>query len=903
MHRRIRLLAALPITAMLIAAVEPCPADTFTWIGQIDGTWDATQAAGADMVTTNWSTDPVPTATAIPDLDDTVEFINATSNAAIGLNGDRSVEGLVFGGGQGYTLNNNILTLLLGAVSSSGTATHNINSNLLLGANSVWNIDGTSNVVVNGTFADMGGPFSFTKSGTGTLTIATGTDLMEDFNQGALVIEAGTLAVMQGGGNSGELWNTSIRVSSGATFDVSDFTSYEVQIGESLGGAGTVVANELAIFGDNGLDPGDNGVGTLDITGNVTLSNLAQDALWSYDLGDTTTVGGTENDLIAVSGSITAPSSPAVILSVTPVDGSLATGTYTLMTHNSASAPATNLILDQVVDNNGTLLNQRQTFNVTSTNTQVNVEVSGSAMSLTWNGGAGTNAWDVATTNNWTSGGASTFMDLDNVTFGAGGEKTVTIADRVTPGSATFNSASTYTFTGSGGITGYGPVNVDSGVVQLFNTGNDFKGTTTVAGGARLEMVGAMTGGMVVDGTLAAINNTLITPIDDFEDTSLGEYTFAKILDQGTVTNTSFESPAGVLANISAGADGAEQALLVRSDFQLAVGQELRVDNAFGTADAMGQPGDFGIAVGETPSDLGDGGSGDVRTDGDFLFISFRGLNQLNSRGFNGIDGEIGQAQAFGANADQLFIARPTENTIEMGWYDGVTRNVLRAETEVSPDIFDNIGFYGDLRVDAAGYSGLDNLRFQVGPEDIALHLDGNLMLGSTGTLEFEIKDSGLANFDVMGTASLAGMISVTLDEGVTPTEGEQYTLVSTTGGIDTTGITYDLPDSFSASVVGGLDLVLTFGAGGLPGDYNEDGVVNAADYIVWRNHDGTAFDLPNRNPSQEGNVDQADYDFWVNNFGAPNGSGTGSAPVPEPTSWLLISLGILLARGQRRRR
>lgn len=67
-----------------------------------------------------------------------------------------------------------------------------------------------------------------------------------------------------------------------------------------------------------------------------------------------------------------------------------------------------------------------------------------------------------------------------------------------------------------------------------------------------------------------------------------------------------------------------------------------------------------------------------------------------------------------------------------------------------------------------------------------------------------------------------------------------------------------------------------------LPGDYNNDGVVNAADYTVWR--DGAA---PNSGP--------AGYDLWADNYGqtAFSASSTGSAgtAIPEPSSALLLLL------------
>jgi hypothetical protein len=91
----------------------------------------------------------------------------------------------------------------------------------------------------------------------------------------------------------------------------------------------------------------------------------------------------------------------------------------------------------------------------------------------------------------------------------------------------------------------------------------------------------------------------------------------------------------------------------------------------------------------------------------------------------------------------------------------------------------------------------------------------------------------------------------------------------------------------------------------GLPGDYNGDHVVNAADYTVWRNLLGTNTMLTNETESL-GIVDEADYDAWKANFGNTDlpGSGAGGAgTVPEPAAlWLLASAAGELAAVLRRR-
>lgn len=81
-----------------------------------------------------------------------------------------------------------------------------------------------------------------------------------------------------------------------------------------------------------------------------------------------------------------------------------------------------------------------------------------------------------------------------------------------------------------------------------------------------------------------------------------------------------------------------------------------------------------------------------------------------------------------------------------------------------------------------------------------------------------------------------------------------------------------------------------------LPGDYNLDGRVDAADYVVWRKNDGT----------------KAGFDRWRANFGLSFYAGSGSvandfggtppAAVPEPASLLLFAIAVCTGAAVRRR-
>jgi hypothetical protein len=100
-----------------------------------------------------------------------------------------------------------------------------------------------------------------------------------------------------------------------------------------------------------------------------------------------------------------------------------------------------------------------------------------------------------------------------------------------------------------------------------------------------------------------------------------------------------------------------------------------------------------------------------------------------------------------------------------------------------------------------------------------------------------------------------------------------------------------------------------------LVGDYNKNGIVDTADYVVWRKdlgRTGSEYVLgpppqplvPNH-PRADGNhdflVNQLDYPIWKSAYGQPFGSFSASggfagatATVPEPAAWLMAALATI---------
>jgi hypothetical protein len=93
------------------------------------------------------------------------------------------------------------------------------------------------------------------------------------------------------------------------------------------------------------------------------------------------------------------------------------------------------------------------------------------------------------------------------------------------------------------------------------------------------------------------------------------------------------------------------------------------------------------------------------------------------------------------------------------------------------------------------------------------------------------------------------------------------------------------------------LPIVLTSGsitvraaASSLAGDYNEDGTVDAADYVVWRNSLGQSGAGLQADGNGSGSIDADDYTVWRARLGQASSTGAALAIVPEPPAALLLA-------------
>jgi hypothetical protein len=87
----------------------------------------------------------------------------------------------------------------------------------------------------------------------------------------------------------------------------------------------------------------------------------------------------------------------------------------------------------------------------------------------------------------------------------------------------------------------------------------------------------------------------------------------------------------------------------------------------------------------------------------------------------------------------------------------------------------------------------------------------------------------------------------------------------------------------------------------GLAGDYNDDGIVNMADYTEWKQAYGGMVGVAGTSADGNGNlnIDAADYTVWRNNLGASLhlpllGLGAQAITIPEPSCLVLAITAVL---------
>ena len=173
----------------------------------------------------------------------------------------------------------------------------------------------------------------------------------------------------------------------------------------------------------------------------------------------------------------------------------------------------------------------------------------------------------------------------------------------------------------------------------------------------------------------------------------------------------------------------------------------------------------------------------------------------------------------------------------------------------------------------------------------------GNVGYASTSTLNIELGGTVRGSqYDAIvdsGELSLGGTLVVSLINNYSPAAGNLFDILDW-NSLSGKFASINLPALGSGLAWNTSQLyttgILSVVAASVTGDYNNNGVVDAADYVMWRKNQGTTNMLPN--DPIGGTIGTAQYNNWRAHFGQTAGSGAGTvanAAVPEPATTTLL--------------
>jgi autotransporter-associated beta strand protein len=478
---------------------------------------------------------------------------------------------------------------------------------------------------------------------------------------------------------------------------------------------------------------------------------------------------------------------------------------------------------------------------------------------LVWTGVV-SSVWNSSQTTNFTAAGeAMRFNSGDNVRFDdTAVTKQVTLTGELEAGEVVVDTAGEYVFAGSGSLIEGNLTVTGGGTVELANAGNSYEGPTTVAAGT-----------LAITGNANAMRTTFMveagaTLLVDASDAAESTSSFV-IRSGGTLQIGTTESSGNVFPDIPTSFVNDGTVRMLATETLQHVDGAGRIEVGGGMTTLLANPGfsgDVSVAAGgivlvTDPHALGTSETTvEVQSDGQLEFVGEAVVTQ-----------EIRLSAA--AN---LVLSPETEFAAEAslsgeGWISGV----LAMPGTISPGNPETAT--GTLRVlDDLSLAETSQLEFHVGA--------GELGAESTSLM-------------IDGSAILGGTLSVALAGDFAPALYEHFELLTARAGLSGEFAALDLPELSSGlrwDVVYGeesLSLMIAADATALPGDFNLDGIVDAADYSVWRDGLGTVYNL-------------GDYQDWKSNFGQRTASG-GVSPtaVPEPAGLavVLLATAFLVAR------
>jgi len=463
-----------------------------------------------------------------------------------------------------------------------------------------------------------------------------------------------------------------------------------------------------------------------------------------------------------------------------------------------------------------------------------------------------------------------TFTTADNV----GGNSRIQFFDDSTAGHANFSmGANTPLQFNSRSTAADATITVrPGGIVQFAGEFNALQTYTTTAANAHIDLEGAIApftyGGHAGFSTWSTAGDAVITAKGGTANNAAGA---TIVFDyEGKAGNATLNAKSGV--NGGAGGTIYFQRGGTGGTARLVVEQG-------GTAHFGGNYSYGGTTVGSIE------GAGTFALNGSELRVGTRNIDTT-------VTGSIVDAPGTSTNGRLTKIGSGTLTLEGTNTYTGLT-------TVSTGALLVNGSVAGDVQVDAgATFGGSGTIAGDLNVADGAILAPGN----SPGTLHsgsLTLNPASVLNFEfgvvsdlmiVAGDVTLDGVLNITAGLGFNAF-GEE--IITYGGTLTDNGLTIgSVPAGFSAA-----DFQLDFSTPGeihflgptqtVPGDYNFNGIVDAADYTVWRDHLGSATALPNDDTPGVGNDD---YARWKSHFGQVAGRGGGQlSPIPESASLTLF--------------
>ena len=266
---------------------------------------------------------------------------------------------------------------------------------------------------------------------------------------------------------------------------------------------------------------------------------------------------------------------------------------------------------------------------------------------------------------------------------------------------------------------------------------------------------------------------------------------------------------------------------------------------------------------------------------------------------------QAGKRSIWTANEQALSVDGGTSNTS-----DGTTVRLQKFNSLLAPDgqwAYETDSVSGSFPSDSGEQVGVSDLLALPNGKVLVLERQADAYLDFiTPSLRYKNRiyevDFSSAT-DVSGLAALSGGGYVPVDktllwdspwfeegnrdnfEGMTlgpQLDNGDFSVLLISDGDDSAGFAHG-ESLYALRLSGGINL---------PGDYNNDGLIDAADYTVWRD---TLLNSVPAGTGADGNgdgfVEADDYTLWVNNYGTTS----ASSAVPEPGSGLLLLAGVLV--------